>query len=66
MSAEIRSAERVESREVVAWRFDELLEAGYSWDAAAQLAVDRRIDLHSALDLLAHGCPESTALRILV
>ena len=65
MSAEIRPAERVEPQEVVAWRFHELLEAGYSWDRAAYLAADRTIDLHVALSLLARGCPETTALQIL-
>jgi hypothetical protein len=65
VSTEIRAAEKLETQEVVAWRFHELFEAGYSWDCAARIAVDRKIDLHVALELLARGCPEPTALRIL-
>jgi hypothetical protein len=67
MSApEAPAAGQVEPQEIVAWRFEALLRAGYSADGAARLAVTREVDLHIALELLAHGCPESTAVRILV
>ena len=59
-------ATHVEPQEIVAWRFEELLRAGYSWDCAARLAARTEVDLHVALQLLARGCPEPTALRILV
>ena len=65
MSSDTSSAAQLDRQEIVAWRFHELLEAGYSWDGSARLAVDAEIDLHVALDLLEHGCPETTALRIL-
>jgi len=48
------------------WRLEELVRAGYEpWDA---LILSRRpeIDLHTAIDLLKHGCPSRTAVRILI
>ena len=48
------------------WRLDELVRAGYEpWDA---LVLSRRpeIDLHAAIDLVRHGCPSRTAVRILI
>jgi hypothetical protein len=47
------------------WRLDQLQRAGYSRDYAAPLAIDDRIDLHEACDLLRLGCPQRTAFRIL-
>ena len=67
MSApEASAARQVEPQEIVAWRFEALVRAGYSPDCAARLAVTQEVDLHIALELLAHGCPEPTAVRILV
>ena len=51
---------------VLNWRRDELLRAGYGKRAALAIALDGRIDLHVAADLIRHGCPERTALRILL
>lgn len=48
------------------WRLDALVRAGYEpWDA---LVLSRRseIDLHAAIDLVQHGCPSGTAVRILI
>ena len=56
----------VESEAVARWRLSELLHAGYQWAAAVQLADNRQVDLHVATDLLHRGCPEDTALRILL
>lgn len=51
---------------VLTWRRDELLRAGYGKRAALVIALDGTIDLHLATDLIRHGCPERTALRILL
>lgn len=49
-----------------AWRLEQLIRAGYNLHRAEQLAADPTVDLHEAIDLLAAGCPERTALRILL
>jgi hypothetical protein len=51
---------------VLTWRRDELLRAGYGRRAALVIALDATIDLHVAADLIRNGCPERTALRILL
>jgi hypothetical protein len=51
---------------VLSWRRDELLRAGYGKRAALVIALDGTIDLHVAADLIRNGCPERTALRILL
>jgi hypothetical protein len=51
---------------VLTWRRDELLRAGYGKRAALVIALDGTIDLHLATDLIRRGCPERTALRILL
>jgi hypothetical protein len=50
---------------VYCWRVEQLQRAGYSDELAFLMADDRSIDLHAACDLLARGCPEHTAYRIL-
>jgi hypothetical protein len=52
--------------EVLRWRFDVLLRAGFDVEQAAVLAANVEIDLHAAEDLLRRGCPSDTALRILI
>jgi hypothetical protein len=47
------------------WRADALERAGYPHDEAVELAARTDVDLHSAVDLLARGCPVETALAIL-
>jgi len=54
-----------ERDEVVSWRVERLLAAGYDGEAALVLALDRDVDLHVAVSLLARGCPPDTALQIL-
>ena len=51
---------------VVSWRAEELLRAGYEGEAALDLALTREVDLHRAIDLVRHGCPHATAVRILL
>ena len=54
------------AEEVLRWRFDELVRAGYSPEQALIVASHVGVDLHLATDLLRRGCPEPTALRILL
>jgi hypothetical protein len=44
---------------------EQLLGAGYSHLRADALADDPGVDLHVACDLLARGCDEQVAFRIL-
>jgi hypothetical protein len=53
--------ERVES-----WRREALVRAGYSPEAAVQLAARHDVDLHAAVQLLERGCPADVAVRILL
>ncbi len=55
-----------EAERVLLWREEELERAGYGRDAARQLAGCSSVDLHSATELLRRGCPESTAVAILL
>lgn len=55
-----------EDEAIARWRLSELLRAGYQWAAAIQLAESRDVDLHLATDLVHKGCPQDTALRILL
>jgi hypothetical protein len=52
--------------EVICWRFAELLTAGYEVDSAVELAARTDVDLHLAVELQRRGCPQATALRILL
>jgi hypothetical protein len=51
---------------VEAWRTEVLEHAGYPTKIALALAADPHVDLHQAVQLLEHGCPVLTALRILL
>lgn len=46
-------------------RYDALRRAGYAWGAALRLARSPDVDLRAARKLLARGCPQETAVRIL-
>ncbi len=50
---------------VIAWRMDQLIEAGYPVLSAMRLAEKPDVDLHQACDLLKRGASVSEALRIL-
>lgn len=52
--------------EVLAWRAEELVRAGYDGDSALMLALERAVDLHSAIDLVRQGCPPELAAKILL
>ena len=53
------------AREVVSWRRDQLVHAGFAPAAAARLSDDPRYDLHVLMDLVGRGCPPGLAVRIL-
>jgi hypothetical protein len=58
--------DETEHQRVERWRAERLERAGYSAEAAAELAARADIDLHHAVDLVESGCPPETARRILV
>jgi hypothetical protein len=51
--------------EVVSWRRDRLVRAGFALPAAAHLARDPRYDLHALIELVERGCSHELAVRIL-
>ena len=51
---------------VESWRAEQLELAGYGAAAAAELAMRHDVDLHVAVEMLAHGCPAELALKILL
>jgi hypothetical protein len=55
-----------ESLRVILWRAATLERAGYAVEKALELALERDVDLHSAVRLRRLGCPDDTALRILL
>ena len=64
-AADVQIQETTEQERIEQWRARALERAGYSLEAAAELAVRADIDLHLAVELLENGCPADTALRIL-
>jgi hypothetical protein len=61
----VKQRERAEHREIVSWRRDRLVEAGFSLRLAARLAGDGRYDVHAPIELRERGCPPELAARIL-
>lgn len=57
---------RRDASEVLRWRFERLLDAGYDPETASALANRVEIDLHLAVRLVSNGCPPATAVSILV
>jgi len=51
--------------DVVLWRRQKLIEAGFVPELARRLASDPGCDLHGLLDLVDRGCPPHLAARIL-
>jgi hypothetical protein len=66
MSTHIETQRLDETAEIIEWRYETLLVAGYSEHEALLLASCDDVDLHLACDLIDRGCPASTAVRILV
>jgi hypothetical protein len=57
--------EQNERDEVVLWRYENLLRAGFREEHARELARRRDVDLHRATGLVRRGCPPDLAYRIL-
>ena len=55
-----------EPARVDAWRLQQFLQVGYKQHRAEQLASRPDVDLHLACWLIANGCDQKTALRILL
>ena len=64
-AAHISARERA-ADEVIRWRAGELLRAGYSERLALLIALHTEVDLHLAKRLLAKGCSQKIAARILL
>jgi hypothetical protein len=56
---------QTDTEQVVAWRREQLVEAGFSLPLAARVAGDPRYDLHALIELAEHGCDPELAVRIL-
>jgi len=53
------------SLNLVDWRRDVLVNAGFPAALAARIARDDRWDLHELLELVQRGCPPPLAVRVL-
>ena len=51
--------------DVLRWRRDQLVAAGFEPPLAIALAQDRRYDLHAVIELVEPGCAPRLAVRIL-
>jgi hypothetical protein len=65
-ATELHELVETELERVERWRAEELERAGYELSAAAVLAASQGVDLHLAIELLARGCPQDTAMQILL
>jgi hypothetical protein len=65
-AAETRVPVETEIERIEAWGQEELERAGYSEEAAAQLAGRHDVDLHYAIALIERGCDAGLALQILL
>jgi hypothetical protein len=50
---------------VVAWRRQQLVDAGFPTALASRVAGDARYDLHALIELTERGCHAELAMRIL-
>lgn len=65
-AAQFEQLEEHEATEVLRWRFEVLVRAGFDLEQAAVVAAHVEIDLHEAVELLDRGCTPEIALRILL
>jgi hypothetical protein len=56
---------QADEEQVVAWRREQLADAGFSLPLAARVAGDARYDLHALIELSERGCDPGLAVRIL-
>ena len=64
--AEFETLAEQDAADVMEWRFSQLSRSGFPAEGAIGLATRFDFDLHQAVDLVARGCPPSSALRILL
>jgi hypothetical protein len=65
-AAELNVLIETELDRVESWRAEELIRAGYQPSDAVALAARHDIDLHLAVELMEHGCPDELAIEILI
>jgi hypothetical protein len=53
------------AEEVVRWRCEQLVEAGFPSPLATSLASNTHYDLHALIELVERGCQPDLAVRIL-
>jgi hypothetical protein len=53
------------AEEVVRWRCEQLVEAGFPLLLAARVAKNAHYDLHALIELVERGCHPDLAVRIL-
>ena len=58
------TAERT-GRDVVRWRREQLVHAGFPLPLAVRIGKDGRYDLHALIELVERGCEPELAMRIL-
>jgi hypothetical protein len=51
--------------DVIGWRRDQLVHAGFPLRLASRIARDGRFDLHALIELTERSCPPQLAVRIL-
>jgi hypothetical protein len=66
MTAAQLEEQQVTADQVVGWRFEQLLHAGYEPRKAKLVSRRPDIDLHQALELVQRGCSHELALSILL
>jgi hypothetical protein len=54
-----------DAQQIVSWRRDHLVQAGFALPVAARLGSDPRYDLHALMELVERGCSPELAVRIL-
>lgn len=65
-ASQFEQLEEHEATEVLRWRFEVLVRAGYDMEQSAVLAAHVEVELHDAVQLIDRGCDGDTALRILL
>jgi hypothetical protein len=65
-AARVDTSEATELERIEQWRAAALARAGFSAEQATTLAARHDVDLHTATDLVAAGCPPDVAFDILV
>jgi hypothetical protein len=61
------SAARRDARtgaDLITWRRERLLRAGFDARLAARIAADCAMDIHALIELVERGCPPDIAARI--